>query len=221
VPVISAVGHETDTTIADFVADFRAPTPSAAAETVVARREEFCERIDRHGERARAAIARRLLSARARVHALESRRGLARVPAILALRGRHLGELTQALRHASRDRLLRDHQRVAALATRLERCDPRERLAAARGRLTHVRARLATAMEHKESRASAALGVLAGRLQSLSPLAVLGRGYAVCWNEDRTRIIRRADDLAPGDGVRVTVAEGEITATVQTKDSRK
>jgi len=217
VPVISAVGHETDTTIADFVADVRAPTPSAAAETVVARRDEFCGRIDRLEERVRGAMHRRVLVATNRVHALESRRGLSRVPATLAMRGRHVEELLQALRHAERDRLMRAERQLGSLARRLERRDPREGLAAARGRLSQSSTRLTAAIRQRDARAHSALGTLAGRLHSLSPLAVLGRGYAVCWNEERTAIIRRAADVQPGDGVRVTVAEGEIAATVKQK----
>jgi len=214
VPVISAVGHETDTTIADFVADLRAPTPSAAAETVVARRDEFRSRIDRLEERVRGAVRRRVLVATNHVHALESRRGLARVPATLAMRGRHVEELLQALRHAERDRLMRAERLLGSLSRRLEKRDPREGLAAARGRLSQSSTRLTAAIRQRDARAHSALGTLAGRLHSLSPLAVLGRGYAVCWNEDRTAIIRRATDVQPGDGVRVTLAEGEIDCTV-------
>ncbi len=214
VPVISAVGHETDTTIADFVADLRAPTPSAAAETVVARRDEFCGRIDRLEERVRGAVKRRVLVATNHVHALESRRGLARVPATLAMRGRDVEELLQALRHAERDRLMRAERHLGSLARRLERRDPREGLAAARGRLSQSSTRLTAAIRQRDARAHSALGTLAGRLHSLSPLAVLGRGYAVCWNEDRTAIIRHAADVRPGDGVSVTLAEGEIDCTV-------
>jgi len=214
VPVISAVGHETDTTIADFVADLRAPTPSAAAETVVARRDEFCGRIDRLEERVRGAMRRRVLVATNRVHALESRRGLARVPATLAMRGRHVEDLLQALRHAERDRLMRAERHLGSLARRLERRDPREGLAATRGRLWQSSTRLLAAIRQRDARAQSALGTLAGRLHSLSPLAVLGRGYAVCWNQDRTAIIRRAADVQPGDGVRVTLGEGEIDCKV-------
>ncbi len=157
---------------------------------------------------------RRVLVATNRVHALESRRGLARVPATLAMRGRHVEELLQALRHAERDRLMRAERHLGSLARRLERRDPREGLAAARGRLSQSSTRLTAAIRQRDARAQAALGTLAGRLHSLSPLAVLGRGYAVCWNEDRTAIIRRAADVQPGDGVRVTLAEGEIDCTV-------
>jgi exodeoxyribonuclease VII large subunit len=214
VPVIAAVGHETDTTIADFVSDLRAPTPSAAAETVVSKRDEFCGRIDRLEERIRAAVKRRILVATNRVHALESRRGLARVAATLAMRGRHVEELVQALRHAERDRLMHAERALGSLARRLERRDPREGVAAARGRLSQSFTRLHAAIRQRDARANASLGTLAGRLHSLSPLAVLGRGYAVCWNDDRTKIVRRASDVNTGDGVRVTLAEGELDCTV-------
>ena len=102
VPVVSAVGHETDVTIADFVADLRAPTPSAAAEMVVAAKDEFCGRIDRLTGRLRAAAHAAVQRRRTAVHILSSRRGLAGFHGRVALRGRHAAELTHALRHATR-----------------------------------------------------------------------------------------------------------------------
>src|SRR3954449_5659146 len=98
VPVVSAVGHEVDVTIADFVADLRAPTPSAAAELVVTAKDEFCARVSRLGERLGAAARRRIQQRRADVHALSSRRGLAGWHTRLAMRGRHAAELTYQLR---------------------------------------------------------------------------------------------------------------------------
>ena len=215
VPVISAVGHETDVTIADFVADLRAATPSAAAERVVARRDEFVARIDRQGERLGAALDRRLLVLRSRVHTLDSSRGLARVPATLALRGRHVGELAQHLRHAMTDTVRANTRRLVATQRALERHDPRRRLAETATRLTAGRARLNAAIDRRRSRDVARLGTLAGRLDSLSPLAVLGRGYAVCWDATRTHVIRAATDVCAGDTVRVTLAEGELTCDVR------
>ncbi len=97
VPVISAVGHETDVTIADFVADLRAPTPSAAAEMVIAGHEEFRARIDRLAGRAASAMRGRLERLRAAVHRLAGRPGLAGFQGRIALRGRHVAELTHAL----------------------------------------------------------------------------------------------------------------------------
>jgi exodeoxyribonuclease VII large subunit len=215
VPVISAVGHETDVTIADFVADFRAPTPSAAAETVVARRDEFVARIDRQCERLEAALRRRLLTVRSRVHVLDSSRGLARVPAALALRGRHVGDLAQHIRRVLIERLRASGRRLAVAERSLERHDPRRRLANTRTRLTAGRARLDAALERRRTSEVARLGALAGRLDSLSPLAVLGRGYAVCWDATRTRVIRSSADVTPGDAVRVTLGEGEIECDVK------
>jgi exodeoxyribonuclease VII large subunit len=214
VPVISGVGHETDVTIADFAADLRCATPSAAAETVVARRDEFVERIDRHLERVRAALDRRLLGARSRVHALESRRGLAAVRASVAMRGRHVMELGQAVRRAMSERVARDSRRIAVLGRSLGRHDPRERLARTRGRLATLDAQLLAGIQRRQQRTTAHFSASVGRLHSLSPLAVLGRGYSVCWDGARARIIRRAVDVSAGDAVRVTLGEGEIVCDV-------
>jgi exodeoxyribonuclease VII large subunit len=214
VPVISGIGHETDVTIADFAADLRCATPSAAAETVVARRDEFVARIDRHAERLRAALDRRLLGARSRVHALESRRGLAAVTASVAMRGRHVMELGEALRRAMTERVTRDGRRVAVAARALARHDPRERLARTRGRLANLDTQLHARLQRRHQRTVAAFRTTVGQLHSLSPLAVLGRGYAVCWDDSRTRIIRRATDVNAGDAVRVTLGEGELACEV-------
>jgi exodeoxyribonuclease VII large subunit len=217
VPVISAVGHETDVTIADFVADLRAPTPSAAAEVVVARRDEFVARIDRHHERLTAALNRRMLRLDSRLQALDSSRGLARVPAAMALRARHLGEIGEQLRRRVVERVHGGARRLASAERGLERHDPRRRLAESRTRLTAYEGRLEAALARRQSRDAARFGALAGRLESLSPLAVLGRGYAVCWNADRTAIIRSADTVRPGDGVRVTLASGELACEVKAR----
>jgi exodeoxyribonuclease VII large subunit len=210
VPVISAVGHESDVTIADFVADLRAPTPSAAAEMVVAAKDEFCRRIDRLAQRLEAGARGRLQRQRAAVHALMSRRGLAGWEARLAMRGRHSAELTHHLRRAATANLARRERAFRALRLRLESQDLGRHLAAIRARLGAATGRLAsaagTARHHAESR----LSTLAGRLGNLSPLAVLARGYAVCWNEDRTAIVRSASAVAPGDRLHVTLHEGEI-----------
>src|ERR1700694_4309945 len=97
VPVISAVGHESDVPIADFVADLRAPTPSAAAEIVVAAKDEFCSRIDRLSGRLRASARGRVQGLSRRVHVLSGRPALAGFPARIAMRGRHAAELAHEL----------------------------------------------------------------------------------------------------------------------------
>jgi exodeoxyribonuclease VII large subunit len=214
VPVISAVGHETDVTIADFVADLRAPTPSAAAERVVAAREEFVARIDSLTGRLRAGVERGVLVGRSHLHGFERRRAFAGVPAALAMRGRHVAELAQGLRHALRDRLSQSERRLALLGRRLDHHDPRRALAERRTRLTALSGGLHQAHERHLSRVTSRLTTLVGRLDSLSPLAVLGRGYAVCWDASRTRIVRTASDVGPGDTVRVTLGQGELDCRV-------
>ena len=209
-PVVSAVGHEVDFTIADFVADVRAPTPSAAAEIVISAKEELEARIDRNGQRLRSAMAAVIERRRSRLHVLASRRGLAGVPARLAMQGRHVAELGHQLQTAMRTTLSRREREFRTLRLRLEACDLRRRLTAIRGRLDAAHGRLQTAVNRRHDRAHARLGAMAARLDSLSPLAVLGRGYAVCWNADRTAIIRRAASVRPGDRVAVVLHEGEL-----------
>jgi exodeoxyribonuclease VII large subunit len=214
VPVVTGVGHETDVTIADFVADLRAPTPSAAAEMVVAAHGEFCARIDRLEGRLRSAARAGLERRRNAVHVLSSRRGLASYPARIAMRGRHAGELTHQLRAAMRVALARHARAHRSLQQRLEQRDLARHLAAMRGRLGAADGRLAAATERTRLRADARFRTLAGRLTTLSPLAVLGRGYAVCWNEDRSAIIRSAASVERGDRVHVTLSDGEIGCAV-------
>jgi len=214
VPVISGVGHETDFTIADFVADVRAATPSAAAELVVRRKDEFCSNIDRLGDRLDAAIQGRIRKLESRLNALAARPGYAGFRGRVAMRGRHVAELTASLRHAMTASLGRRARRHQVGVRALDQFDPRHRLAAIRMRLVEHDGALAKALTRRLHGADARFKGVAGRLESLSPLAVLGRGYAVAWDASRTRILRDAATLTSGEHVRVTLARGEIRCEV-------
>jgi exodeoxyribonuclease VII large subunit len=214
IPVISAVGHETDVTIADFVADLRAPTPSAAANLVVARKDEVCTRIDRQSERLAGAMRGRLLRHRARIHAATARPGFAGWPGRVAMRSRHVAELFQDLQRAARTRLAGVERRLDGLHGRLEARDLRRRLGATRARLVTATGRLDAVIVRRRHAARTRLGALAAGLGSLSPLAVLGRGYAVCWDEARRTILRDAGEVTEGTPIRVTLARGELAARV-------
>jgi exodeoxyribonuclease VII large subunit len=215
VPVISAVGHETDVTIADFVADLRAPTPSAAAEIVVAATEEFQARIDRLTGRLRAAVENRIERSSRRVHASAGRPALAGFPGRVAMKGRHAAELSHALARLTRASVAARERRIGLLRRQLDMFDLGRRLAAVRTRLVSADSRIDHAARTRRHQAESDWRQMAGRLGSLSPLAVLGRGYAVCWNADRTSALRDAAGVAPGDRVRVTLARGELDCDVR------
>jgi len=240
VPVISAVGHQTDYTISDFVADLRAPTPSAAAELAVARKTDLAARLERAtgrlGAAARAAVQRR----RALVETARHRPGLASFPTRLALHGRRVDELTRRLVERARSDLGRLERRRAALRLRLEAVDVGPRLARIRtrlsvaterltraadaghatrqGRLATTAERLAQVVRDRQAGVRQKLETAAAKLDSLSPLGVLARGYAVCWNHDRTAIVRRSADVAAGDAVRITLHEGALRCEVTARD---
>jgi exodeoxyribonuclease VII large subunit len=191
IPVICGVGHETDFTIADFVADVRAATPSNAAEIVVRRKDEFRGHIDRLGERLTAAVRARVRRFESRLNQLRARPGFAGFRGRLAMRGRHIAELTAALK------------------------DPRRQLAVVRTRLVARESALAHAVRRRLHRSETRFKSAVGRLEGLSPLAVLGRGYAVAWDESRTTILRDAGKVAAGDVVHVTLEKGELRCTVE------
>ena len=214
VPTISAVGHESDVTIADFVADLRASTPSAAAEMVVARKDEFGARLDRLAQRVHATMRARLHRCESRVGTLEARPGYAGAPGRLAMRGRHAADLSHELRRAMRAQIASRERAYQSVRLTLETFDLRRRLGRIRARLVAADGRLAGASTLSRHRADGRLRSAAARLDAMSPLAVLGRGYAVCWNADRTAVVRDAGAVAPGEHVRVTLARGELECAV-------
>ena len=218
VPVISAVGHEIDVTISDLVADIRAATPSAAAEIVVAGRDELLGRVDQLSDRLRATLrdtVRRLLTS---VLELDRRPGVAGWPARLAIRGRHAAELTHALTQATRSTLVTRERRLRSAQLQLEAHEPGRRLEASRTRLVVAGERLGAAIVHRRQRLEGRLGDLTGRLEALSPLGVLARGYAVCWNANRTAIVWDASAVSVGDDVAITLRQGQLTCTVTGKN---
>lgn len=217
-PIISAVGHEVDFTISDFVADLRAPTPSAAAEIVVKAKDEYCTRIDRLRDRLRAAMRHDVQQRRGRVQGLLARRGFGAFTARIAMRGRHVAELSHGLGDAAREQIIARREReLTRLRLRLEALDLRRRLADIRGRIAAADSRMISADARRRQRLDGRLRALAGRLETLSPLAVLARGYAVTWNADRSAIIRAAALVNPGDRVHVTLHEGELSCDVVSK----
>jgi exodeoxyribonuclease VII large subunit len=221
VPVVAGVGHEIDTTIADFAADVRAATPSNAAEIVVARRDELARRIAHLDHRARAAVRQRVAAGRAAVHALGTRRGLLTIQTRVSNRERRVGELSARLRRILARRHQSARQQLGALAERLAAVDQRRRLARLRARLADAAGRLAPVARGRHHRAALTLGSLAGRLDALSPLAVLGRGYAVCFAADGRTVLRDAASTRDGDTVHVRLEHGRLACTVTGREAEE
>jgi len=213
VPVISAVGHEVDFTIADFVADVRAATPSNAAELVVDRADNFLARIDRADRRLRAALSLGLARRHQRAQQLQGRLG--RWPTVLMLRDRDVHQMSRRLERAITTTRANALQRLDRLRRRLEERDLRRVAGALATRQATARSRLYAAMTRRRLVAAGRAATLSARLDALSPLAVLGRGYAVCWNGPRDSIIRSTDSVAAGDQVHITLAEGELSCRVE------
>jgi exodeoxyribonuclease VII large subunit len=213
VPVIAGVGHEVDFTIADLVADVRAATPSNAAELVVDRADTFRGRITQGDARLRRAITRVTEARRQRRDRLDLR--LRHWPVRVLMRDRDLEEQRLRLRHLLTGRIGRLGQHFDALRRRLEQRDVRRVAAELRTRLVRADGRLAATIAARRAAADVRSRELAARLHGLSPLAVLGRGYAVCWNAAHTGIIRSAAAVGPGNEVHVTLAEGELACRVE------
>jgi exodeoxyribonuclease VII large subunit len=217
VPTISAVGHETDFTIADFVADLRAPTPSAAAERVVQAKVEFSARIEGLGRRLTAALDLRLARVRARVAGLTSHRVFEAERGRLRSHAQRVDELANRAEAAlvrrverGRERARRAHERVEAFRWDRQLQERRETVA------RHAR-RIGDLLRARVGEARGRLGRLAGKLDSLSPLAVLSRGYALVW-DGGGRLVRDPAGVQPGDPLRIRVAGGEVPAVVTGKE---
>jgi len=212
VPVISAVGHETDVTIADFVADLRAPTPSAAAEILCCTREELLGRISGGENRLVQAIRFRLSDSARKV----ARLGTDRAAAVLHRQiGRNLqrtDEKETCLRDAVRRRNLVTLSRLMALEARLRFHDMRPRLSQDRHRLERSEAALLQSvklvMAHKRQRVETSLA----KLEQLSPLRILDRGYAIVRN--RAGLVRSPGDAPPQSAIEIRLAQGTISASV-------
>ncbi len=212
VPVISAVGHETDFTIADLVADLRASTPSAAAEMVATARDEMCARIAGLSEDARKAVRYQLLALHSRLSDLESSRAFDQVGSKLRGFAQRVDDAGYSMESALGAALKSRRARHAALALRLSESDLRRRVVERRGKLAESIGRLQASTRAALDRGSERVSLAAGKLESLSPLSVLGRGYAIAF-DSQGRVIKRAAEVRSGERVRVRVSEGELDCT--------
>jgi exodeoxyribonuclease VII large subunit len=218
IPIVCGVGHETDFTIADFAADVRAATPSAAAEIVVRSREEF----DRHiGELDRRLVERlryMLLERRHRIQQLVGDRAFRRLPDLVRQRRQRVDELALAQAELLRQRLKTTADQVRSLERRLAGIDLRIRLAALRLRIEQGSERLGNAAERFFTARRHRLAALAVQLDERSPLRLLERGYAICYDASG-RLLRGVEGVSVGDEISVQLARGRLGAVVNKKEA--
>ena len=214
IPVISAVGHETDFTIADFAADVRAATPSAAAELVAAREDEVAAAVDALTRELLRTLAYRLMNERARLQEAAMSRGFDDVRARLRDAARETSALSHRLEKLIARTRERARERLGEASCRLSPARPAARAARARTRLALMRATLERVAASRLEDARARLGVAAASLDALSPLAVLKRGYAIA-EDEAGRPLRAAREIDEGARVRVRLAEGALRCRVE------
>ncbi len=214
IPVISAVGHETDFTIADFVADVRASTPSAAAEIVVQTREAF----DTHIRQLQQSLGERMqymiLGQRNRLHELFAHRAWRRPEEIVRQHRQRTDEFSLRLGEALRVRLDRLRKRFIDARARVASFDLRTRLAAMRSRIDQRNVELTRRVERLLVVKRQRFERVVLQLEERSPLRVLDRGYAIVY-DSAGRVVRAADQVAPGDEVSVRLARGRLIAEVK------
>jgi exodeoxyribonuclease VII large subunit len=218
IPVISAIGHETDFTIADFVADLRAPTPSAAAELVICTREQLLEQIAACRRNLEQAIRYRLGVAARKLH----QQGIDRATSLLH---RNIGRGMQRIDefdYNSRDQIRRKlrgaREAWGTLDDRLRRMDLRLRFAGVRNRLSAATTAAERSMALQLSRSRAALEPLTGQLVQLSPMKILERGYAIVRDADG-QVVRDATSVDIGTELQVLLARGRLQTEVKGKET--
>ncbi len=214
-PIVSAIGHETDFTIADFVADLRAPTPSAAAELITEAQHKIAEHLASQTHRLDRAVRFQLLQTRQRfTRSAAPQRAETRVSTLIHRQAQRLDDLVFRAEAAIGNQLNQRQRRATELSAAVLRHDPRRALAQAREQLQACRTRLQHSMERLLHASGSTVGALDARLHSLSPLAVLDRGYALVIDAAGS-LVRSAAQLADGDLLTTRLADGAFLSRVE------
>ena len=217
IPVISGVGHETDFTIADFVADVRASTPSAAAEIVLQTRREFDEHVVRLKRALSEQLRYRISVLSRRVHELGAGRGFRRPLDLLRQRRQRSDEMTARLAQGLRRRLELSRRRFTQAHLKIARFDFRSRLSAVRLRVEKRGTELSMRAERLLRAKRERIERLRLQLQERGPLKVLERGYAIA-TDAAGNVLRSTEQVSVGDAVAIQLHRGRLSTEVKTKE---
>jgi len=217
VPVVTGIGHEPDTSIADMVADLRASTPTAAAESVAPSMEELSAALLKTRRLLGRALLHRVQAAEHRVALLLRRPVFCDSAVLIGPAAQALDQAAISLRRALPDRLEADRARLARSAADLQRLGPRL-VEPAADRVAHLSKDLERAGALLMERAHESVSHAAARLHDLSPVAILGRGYALCRAEDGRTVITSAAQVEQGDRVDVLLARGRLGCVVESTE---
>ena len=219
-PIVSAVGHEVDFTIADFVADLRAATPSNAAELVVQSKNEYRKTLDSLIQRMGRLMQQRLLYYKSRVTLTESNPIFVRVRSRLNEASRTVAEADYHIKRAMTQRLHEQERRLAKAVDGIQLSRLQHRLQLLEQRLLVADQRLASRCQRHLDRHQQRFTALTARLDDLSPLKILGRGYAAVFDQNQ-RVVTHADQTPIGSVLQIHLAEGELTARVIEKPQQE
>lgn len=214
IPVISAVGHETDFTIADFVADLRAATPTAAAELAVPHQEELRDQLLQREQRLRNALRQRLDTNRERLTRLRRSPVLLHPRRYMLQHAERMDMLQQRLIRAAGNRSRLSAEKNARMRQVLERFNPREQIRSARKQTNMAQRQLESAMRAITKAGRQQLGAGIRQLDALSPLKVMARGYSLVYDEQEQRLIKSLKDVQPGDSIKIKVSDGQLDCQV-------
>lgn len=212
-PLVCGVGHEIDITIADLVADLRAPTPSAAAELATPDEQVMLQRVDSARRALQRLLQTQLNRQQNQLASLNARLEMRHPKRLLNERGQRTDELTQRLQQAMQTQTRASRIQIEHLSTRLHAHSPNQQLANLQTRLASSEMRLVNSMQKNLQQAKSRWQIVARALDTVSPLATLERGFAVVKHDDK--VVSNASDLAPGDVISTQVARGTIVSKVE------
>jgi exodeoxyribonuclease VII large subunit len=213
-PVVSAIGHEVDFTIADFVADQRAPTPSAAAELVSPEQSEWLAQLRALQLRSTRHLQQQLLDARQRLNWLNQRLQFRHPGQYLRQQAQRLDELEQRSRLAIRTHFNKLQSLLHAATATLKQAAPSHRISRSELQLQSLTQRLRTSISSVLQTRQRQLAVACKSLDTISPLATLERGYAIVTRQTDQRVVHQAASVKPGEQVTARLADGQLLCSV-------